>query len=360
MLILILKNNRFIELLLKKKKIIIISNDKISTEYRTIFSSIVNLCFVIWFFYASFFYFKNMEVIDSKNNSIRELNSANLELKNNIRNFVGLFDNIKSYLYSLNSYDRFEGFETANFDRGLSIINDDFLDNKSYNDIVPILARIDKEANNINNLIGSRVTNVENLITKTGIDKNKVKNVYTVNYLNNEQKYSSDEYLISKNSVVKKTNFDDINKKIDYLNYLESFVNSMPLTNPMDTYRVTSRFGDRPDPFEKNTRFHRGLDIAGPLNSKVKATASGIITYAGEKRGYGNYVKIRHNNSITTEYAHLKSIAVKVGDTVKRGDLLGLQGNTGRSTGTHLHYEIRVDNEVKDPHDFIKVGDRIF
>lgn len=360
MLILILKNNRFVKLLLKKKKIIIISNDKISTECRTIFDSIVNFCFVIWFFYASFFYFKNMEIIDSKNNSIRELSSANLELKDDINNFAWLFSNIKSYLYSLNLYDRFEEFETASFDRGLSTINDDFLDNKSYNDVVPVLARIDKETNNIDNLIGSRVTNVENLIAKTGINKDSVKNIYTVNYLNNEQEYSSNEYLISKDSVVKKTNFDDINKKIDYLNYLESFVNSMPLTNPMDTYRITSRFGDRPDPFEKNTRFHRGLDIAGPTNSKVKATADGVVTYAGERRGYGNYVKIRHENSITTEYAHLKSIAVKVGDAVKRGDLLGLQGNTGRSTGTHLHYEIRVDNEVKDPRDFIKAGDRIF
>lgn len=319
----------------------------------------IKVCFVVWFFYTSFFYFKNQEIIENKNFSIKELNSANLELKRDINKFVGLFSNIKSYLYSLNLYDRFESFETANFDRNLSIINDEFLDNKSYNDVLPVLARLDSEADDINNLISTRVSNIENLISNTGISKNNVKNIYRVNYLDNE-KYDSNEYLISKDSIVRKTNFDDINKKVTYLSYLESFVNSMPVTNPMNTYRITSKFGDRPDPFERNTRFHRGLDLAGPLNSKVKATADGVVVYAGERRGYGNYIKIKHDNSITTEYAHLKNVSVKAGDTVKRGDPLGLQGNTGRSTGTHLHYEIRVNNEVKNPRDFIKVGDRIF
>lgn len=317
------------------------------------------MCFVAWFFYASFFYFKNQEIIRNKDHSIRELNSVNLELKSSINSLVGLFSNVKSYLYSLNLYDRFDAFETANFDKNLSIINDEFLDNKSYNDVLPVLARIDDETKNINDLIDTRVSNIENLITKTGISKNKVKDIYAVNY-SDDEKYNSNEYVISKNSVVKKTNFDDMNKKISYLNYLESFVNSMPVVNPMNTYRITSNFGDRPDPFERNTRFHRGLDLAGPINSKVTVTADGVVIYAGERRGYGNYVKVKHDNSITTEYAHLKNIDVKAGDVVKRGDTLGLQGNTGRSTGTHLHYEIRVNNEVKNPHDFIRVGDRIF
>lgn len=358
-LILILRNNKLVNFLLGKKRIVIISNNKISTRYCTIFNSIANMCFIIWFFYASFFYFKNQEIIRNKNRSIEELSNVNLELKNNINDLVGLFSNVKSYLYSLNLYDRFNTFETASFDKNLSIINDGFLDNKSYNDLLPVLARIDDETKNINNLIDTRVSNIENLINETGISKNKIRNIYTVNYTNDE-KYDSNEYLIPKDSIVRKTNFDDMNRKISYLNYLESFVNSMPVANPMNNYRITSNFGDRPDPFERNTRFHRGLDLAGPINAKVQATADGIVIYAGERRGYGNYVKIKHDNSITTEYAHLKNIDVKSGDVVKRGDTLGLQGNTGRSTGTHLHYEIRVNNEVKDPHDFIRVGDRIF
>ena len=229
-----------------------------------------------------------------------------------------------------------------------------------YNNILPVLARVDNETNNINNLLDSRISNIENLISNTGISENKIKNIYKVSYDNSGDLVSTKEYIVPKKSFVKRTNFDGINEKVNYLSYLESFVNSMPLTNPMNTYRITSNFGDRPDPFERNTRFHRGLDLAAPLNSKVVATANGTVIYAGNRGGYGNYVKIKHDNSITTEYAHLKNIAVKVGDSIKRGDVLGLQGNTGRSTGTHLHYEIRVDDEIKDPRNFINAGDKIF
>ena len=355
-----MKINKIKNILFRSKRLIVVSDDGISKKDYTIFNRIVNFCFVSWFFYASFFYFKNQKIIEKRDNSIKELVSVNTELKNSIENIAGLLGNVRSYLYSLNLYDRFSGFETANFNKNINIINDSLTDSKLYNNILPVLARVDNETNNINNLLDSRISNIENLISNTGISENKIKNIYKVSYDNSGDLVSTKEYIVPKKSFVKRTNFDGINEKVNYLSYLESFVNSMPLTNPMNTYRITSNFGDRPDPFERNTRFHRGLDLAAPLNSKVVATANGTVIHAGNRGGYGNYVKIKHDNSITTEYAHLKNIAVKVGDSIKRGDVLGLQGNTGRSTGTHLHYEIRVDDEIKDPRNFINAGDKIF
>ena len=352
--------NKFKDFLFKKKEVIIISNNTIKSKKVGFANTFVGLCGVVWLSYTSFFYFKNQEIIRGKDNYIKELTVVNNELKNNLNNFNEIFNNIEDYVSSLNLYDRFDNINTADFKKRINIINDDFLNNKSYNEVLPVLAKVDDKLNNIDNLLNTRISNMEQLVADAGINKKELNNIHTVNFKNSTKKYNSEEYIVSKNSVVKKTNFDTIAEKVNYLSYLEAFIDSMPVGNPMNNYRITSNFGDRPDPFERNTRFHRGIDLAAPLNSKVSATANGRVVFAGKKNGYGNYVKLAHNNSMTTEYAHLKNIKVKVGDFVERGDTLGLQGNTGRSTGDHLHYEVRFDNKVKNPKDFINIGNRIF
>lgn len=354
-----MRYNKLKNFLFGKKELIIISDNKIITKRYTGLTKVVSFCFATWSIYLGFLHVQDQQTIKDKNKYIEELVSVNEELNTNINKFAGLFSNVKSHIYSLNLYDRFAKIESNDLEKNISVVNDDFLDNKTYNNILPILAKIENETNEINSLINSRISNIEDLIVSTGIDKNELRDVHLVNY-QDENKYNSEEYLISKVSPVKKTDFDNINKKVDYLNHLESFINSMPITNPMRNYRITSNFGDRPDPFEKNSRFHRGVDLAGPINTNVVATADGEVISATKKGGYGNYVKLRHKNSITTEYAHLKNIKVKVGDFVKRGDTLGLQGNTGRSTGEHLHYEIKIDNKVQNPKNFINVGNEIF
>lgn len=132
---------------------------------------------------------------------------------------------------------------------------------------------------------------------------------------------------------------------------------AMPVNTPV---RFTSGFGGRNDPFGRGWRRHEGQDLAGAYGSPILATADGVVTFAGWESGYGRLVKIRHEFGIETRYAHMSQIRVSVGDRVSRGDRIGDMGNSGRSTGTHLHYEIRIGGEAINPMTFIKAARDVF
>ncbi|MBE3562869.1 MAG: peptidoglycan DD-metalloendopeptidase family protein [Hydrogenibacillus schlegelii] len=113
--------------------------------------------------------------------------------------------------------------------------------------------------------------------------------------------------------------------------------------------RVTSGFGFRLDPFTRTQRFHEGVDFAHAVGTPVVATAKGTVVFAGRDGGYGLMVEIDHGGGLSTVYAHLSAIAVRVGETVDKGAVIGRMGNTGRSTGPHLHYEVRRYGRPVDP-----------
>ena len=113
---------------------------------------------------------------------------------------------------------------------------------------------------------------------------------------------------------------------------------------------ISSYFGVRKDPFTFIRRSHSGIDFVGPRNTEIYSTAKGNVTFAKQsRRGYGNEVVIDHGFGYSTRYAHLNEILVEEGQKVERGELIGLMGNTGRSTGTHLHYEVRLHNRPINP-----------
>lgn len=116
---------------------------------------------------------------------------------------------------------------------------------------------------------------------------------------------------------------------------------------------VTSKFGYRTSPFTGRREFHKGLDIANRMGTPVFATADGVITFAGSRGLIGNVVVIDHGHGLVTRYGHLKSSEVKRGDRVKRGDKIALMGNTGRSTGPHVHYEVRLNGMPVNPVKYI-------
>ncbi|MBP2071395.1 M23 family metallopeptidase [Thermoanaerobacterium saccharolyticum] len=119
-------------------------------------------------------------------------------------------------------------------------------------------------------------------------------------------------------------------------------------------YAITSGFGTRIDPVYGGERYHSGIDIAVPLGTPVKAAADGEVVYAGWNDGYGLVVFIWHNNNLETRYAHLSKIAVNKGQIVKAGDVIGYVGSTGKSTGPHLHFEVRNGGKAVNPLDFFK------
>ncbi len=122
---------------------------------------------------------------------------------------------------------------------------------------------------------------------------------------------------------------------------------------------MSSPFGMRLDPFLGRPAIHTGIDLRGEIGEPVHATAAGKITIAGRDGGYGNLVEINHGNGLSTRYGHLSEIDVKVGQTVRIGDVIGKIGSTGRSTGPHLHYETRINGEAVDPQKFLRAGVRL-
>ncbi len=124
---------------------------------------------------------------------------------------------------------------------------------------------------------------------------------------------------------------------------------SVPSRMPVDGVRLTSSFGMRNHPILRQRRQHNGVDLAAPRGTPVYATADGVVEMARYFGSYGNYVQIGHGGDLETRYAHLSSYTVRDGEEVRKGDLIGYVGSTGRSTGPHLHYEVRVANEPVNP-----------
>lgn len=121
----------------------------------------------------------------------------------------------------------------------------------------------------------------------------------------------------------------------------------------------TSGFGVRSDPFLGRPAMHTGLDFRGATGDPIRATANGRVVSAAYAGGYGRMVEIDHGNGLSTRYGHMSAINVKVGDVIKIGQVIGLVGSTGRSTGPHLHYETRIDGEAVDPQKFLRAGVRL-
>lgn len=132
-------------------------------------------------------------------------------------------------------------------------------------------------------------------------------------------------------------------------------VSKLPLAMPVKSaFRFSSHYGPRWG------RQHQGIDLAAPVGTPVFATGDGVVVFAGWQRGYGNLIKIQHELGTETRYAHLSKIRVKQGQRVSRNTLIGDIGNTGRSTGPHLHYEVRVDGKAVNPMSFIKAAQNVF
>ena len=150
-------------------------------------------------------------------------------------------------------------------------------------------------------------------------------------------------------------------RELDRLNLYRLAASKAPFANQVKAgYRFTSPYGYRRDPKTGGRRMHNGVDFAGPVGTPLYATADGIVTHAGWSSGYGRLVKIRHEFVIETRYAHQNQIRVKVGQRVSRGQRIGDMGASGRVTGPHLHYEVRVGGQAVNPMIYIKAANDVF
>lgn len=151
-----------------------------------------------------------------------------------------------------------------------------------------------------------------------------------------------------------------LNQQMDRWEALQEVIRTIPLSSPLDQYRVSSGFGERVDPVNGRKAMHYGIDLKAPLRTPIMATAPGTVVYAGWRGQYGRVVEIDHGNGIRTRYAHLRKLLVKKGQEVDHRQEIGLLGNSGRSTGAHVHYEILVDGKPNDPARFVMAGRNAF
>jgi murein DD-endopeptidase MepM/ murein hydrolase activator NlpD len=138
----------------------------------------------------------------------------------------------------------------------------------------------------------------------------------------------------------------------DLVGRMGKLMSTLPLRWPVQG-RINSEFGDRISPWNGRPERHGGLDIGAPMGTPVMSPAAGTVTLAGSGGGFGKHVKMDHGNGVRSLYGHLSRLDVKTGDHVEKGQVIGLVGSTGHSTGPHLHYEIRVDGKRVDPRTFL-------
>ncbi len=154
--------------------------------------------------------------------------------------------------------------------------------------------------------------------------------------------------------------FGKLANALQRMNAMEQALASMPTTMPASQMLMSSGFGYRHDPFTGAGAMHSGLDFKGPLGTPILAAAAGQVTFAGVQSGYGNFVEITHANGLVTRYAHLSGFTVSLGQQVKRGVMVAKMGSTGRSTGSHLHFEVRLNGSAINPRTFLESNTDVF
>ena len=149
--------------------------------------------------------------------------------------------------------------------------------------------------------------------------------------------------------------------KLLLLNNLENFLTELPNSLPLPAakYYISSNFGLRKDPMNNRRAFHKGVDLAGWHKTEIFAPADARVLRAGKNGGYGNFIELEHKNGLVTRFGHLNKIKVKKGQTIAKNEVIGLMGSTGRSTSTHLHYEVLLDGKHVNPLKITKALSRV-
>ena len=153
--------------------------------------------------------------------------------------------------------------------------------------------------------------------------------------------------------------FERLGLSMARMSALEEALQGVPQFAPARRDMISSGFGYRRDPFNRRAAMHKGLDFRGATGTPIYAAAKGRVTFVGRKGGYGNTVEITHGNGLMTRYAHLSRFDAKVGDRVKAGETIAKMGSTGRSTGPHLHFEVRINGRAVNPRTFLETAPNV-
>lgn len=223
------------------------------------------------------------------------------------------------------------------------------------------------------NLLAEKINEIENLQSRDELINKQIKDIatkyreITENYISgrmegsissrsgdrNDRAFADDvkelNTLLNNLNAINESQNSDLVDLSEIENKLKIYLDSVPTLWPTESTRITDNFGYRKHPITRKRTFHEGIDIGAPYGQPIKAAASGKVTFAGSKSGYGYVVFLDHGGGISTVYGHASKLLVKQGQTVKKGDVIAKVGSTGVSTGPHLHFEVRLYNTPVDP-----------
>lgn len=319
------------------------------------------------------------EIIDSKSEEIKKLRSANSYFRDEFELINEKLSKVNQYLSTISGsiYNANEEVESED-EEGIDHPKRNKF-SKGDKQTLNQIRQSNKEFKVISSVVSKRIDKIEKALSITGLNMKKdiaLRSSYIFNKKNNsdmrhqggpeEDSFSKiDDRLLSKISFDKdyESSFNDkikFDSSIERLIILEKLAKAMPLSKPMKNYYISSGFGIRRDPITKQNHPHHGVDFVGITNEKIISPSNGKVVLAEWFSDYGNAIVIDHGYGITTRYGHLSKIKVKDGQLIRKGDIIAIQGNTGRSTGPHLHYEVRYKNIPLNPRKFLEAGDFLF
>ena len=377
---------------------------------------------IYWSIYTSKFYFLNSEILKEKDRQIQDarnkfnktiidirayrdtIESINKKIENSQKNVISLLeknetltklekDNLIKNQLLLSTELKYVNSSLNDFTKGISWANVDIKDpvykttknelekNVVLNENIFLKERNNKLETSLNNmrelqnnlidkitiLAEDKIDEFEKTLSKIDIILSQVR-LKNRNTLIKKVQQESEEGLGGKYIPLKNIELSDeelnqkfknANIKVNLWEGLAKATKMLPLGAPVKTrIRITSPFGVRSDPFLKTPAMHTGIDFGGKMGTPLYATASGKVIQAGPRGDYGLAVEVDHGLGFTTLYGHLSKVSVKKGDIIEEGTKVGLAGSTGRSTGTHLHYELRHNKRALNPYAFVKVENK--
>lgn len=377
---------------------------------------------IYWSIYTSKFYLLNSEILKEKDRQIQDarnkfnktiidirayrdtIESINKKIENSQKNVISLLeknetltklekDNLIKNQLLLSTELKYVNSSLNDFTKGISWANVDIKDpvykttknelekNVVLNENIFLKERNNKLETSLNNmrelqnnlidkitiLAEDKIDEFEKTLSKIDIILSQVR-LKNRNTLIKKVQQESEEGLGGKYIPLKNIELSDeelnqkfknANIKVNLWEGLAKATNMLPLGAPVKTrIRITSPFGVRSDPFLKTPAMHTGIDFGGKMGTPLYATASGKVIQAGPRGDYGLAVEVDHGLGFTTLYGHLSKVSVKKGDIIEEGTKVGLAGSTGRSTGTHLHYELRHNKRALNPYAFVKVENK--
>jgi murein DD-endopeptidase MepM/ murein hydrolase activator NlpD len=372
--------SRLYKLVFTKRTILFVTNEKIRSVTLGPALQACVFIFIAWVVNLFMQSLRYDEVISSKTAEIDRLKSVNSYFSEEFESVNEKLKKVNEYLISVTGGTHKVNNIQTNFKEPKNFKEEDL--SRGDKETLHLIKDADFQIATLQSVTKTRIDRIEGAINLTGLNFKRLPQKQLLNKFKAESRSFSlkndhvhgqggpihedpaiDAALAKKESnEAKERHLEDLtfNSEIDYLMVLEKLAVLMPLSRPMKNYFVSSGFGGRVDPITGRMAMHRGLDFVGVSKAKIISPSQGKVVLAGKYSAYGNAVVIDHGFGITSRYGHLSAIKVKPGQMVKKGDVIALQGSTGRSTGPHLHYEVRYKNIPLNPKKFIEAGEALF